>query len=275
MNTKLDRLGSDKILAKITGLARLLAAGLWLTLWLVNLASVNTCTPPNLNTRYVSIMASSTWALSQISKILPLDNESLQEILDYSSTLSKEVAAEHLKNLLGDSQNALDFINAFNSHREPQATTSSPPPAPVETKGKPRKKKANFNKLPPPRQPDNYGNVAGRYVKKEDDYYIAASRRPRHDDGPAASSSSSSRRINEAAARELPTSTTVNKLPKAPPSASGPLISDLPNVRTSSRTAPPTAKAKVNISGGSAMHGASTVLQDLVSLSLSICPRLD
>lgn len=217
-------------------------------------------------------MVSSTWALSQISKILPLDPESLQEILNYSSTLSEEAAAVHLKDLLGDSQNALDFINAFNSHREPQATASSPSPAPVETKGKPRKKKANFNKLPPPRQPENYGNVAGRYVKKEDEDYIAASR-PSRQDGPAAGSSSSSRRINEPAARELPTATTTNKppkAPKAPPSASGPLISDLPNVRASSRTAPPTAKAKVNISGGSAMHGASTILQDLVSFSISI-----
>lgn len=220
------------------------------------------------------VMASSTWALSQISKILPLDNESLQEILDYSSTLSKEVAAEHLKNLLGDSQKALDFINAFNSNREPQATTSRPSPAPVEVKGKPRKKKANFNKLPPPRQPENYGNVAGRYLKKEEEDYIAVSRRPRQD-GLVTSTSSSPRRPNEPAARELHTPTTTTKPSKTPPSASGPLISDLPNVRTSSRAAPTTAKAKVNISGGSAMHGASTILQDLVSLPLSICLRSD
>lgn len=225
-------------------------------------------------------MASSTWALSQISKILPLDNQSLQEILDYSATLSREAAAEHLRNLLGDSQQALDFINAFNSHREPQATTepqataSRSSPAPVEAKGKPRKKKANFNKLPPPRQPENYGNVAGRYVKKEEEDYIAASRRPRQD-GPITSSSSSLRRPNEPAARELQTRSTTTKPPKAPPSASGPLISDLPNVRTSSRAAPTTAKAKVNISGGAAMHGASTILQDLVSLPLSIWLCLD
>lgn len=216
----------------------------------------------------IIVMASSTWALSQISKILPLDDQSLQEILDYSSTLSREAAAEHLKNLLGDSQKALDFINAFNSHREPQATTSRSSPAPVEAKGKSRKKKANFNKLPPPRQPENYGNVAGRYVKKEEEDYIAASRRPRQD-GPTTSSSSSPRRPNEPAARELQTRSTTTKPAKAPPSASGPLISDLPNVRTSSRAAPTTAKAKVNISGGSAMHGASTILQDLVSLALS------
>lgn len=210
-------------------------------------------------------MASSTWSLSQISKILPLDNKSLQEILDYTSTLSKGSAAEHLRNLLGDSQNALDFINSFNSLREPQATTSRSSPAPVETKGKIRKKKANFNKLPPPRQPENYGNVAGSYVKKEEEDYIAASRRPRQD-GPVASSSSSSRHSRERAARELPTPTTTTKSPRAPPSASGPLISDFPNVRSSGLVAPTTAKAKVNISGGSAMHGASTILQDLVSL---------
>lgn len=213
----------------------------------------------------------STWALSQIAKILPLDNESLQEILDYSSTLSKEAAAEHLKNLLGDSQKALDFINAFNSNREPQVTTSIPSPTPVEAKGKSWKKKANFNKLPPPRKPENYGNVAGRYLKKEGEDYIAASRRPRQD-GPVNSSSSSPHRPNEPAARELHTTP---KPSKAPPSASGPLISDLPNVRTSSRAAPTTAKTKVNISGGSAMHGASTILKDLVSLPLSACLHSD
>lgn len=213
-------------------------------------------------------MASSTWALGQISKILPLENQSLQEILDYSSTLSKEAAAEHLKNLLGDSQKALDFINAFNSQREPRATTSKSSPAPVEAKVKSRKKKANFNKLPPPRQAESHENVAGRYVKKEEEDYIAASRRPRQD-GPTARSSSSARLPNEPAAREIQTRSTTIKPPKAPPSASGPLISDLPNVRTSSRPAPTSAKAKVNISGGSAMHGASTILQELVSLALS------
>lgn len=56
-------------------------------------------------------------SLSQISQLLPLDEQSLQQILDYSLTLSNDDAAEHLKNLLGDSPKALEFINSFNSRR--------------------------------------------------------------------------------------------------------------------------------------------------------------
>ncbi len=210
-------------------------------------------------------MASSTWALSQISQLLPLDDQSLQEILDYISTLSKDRAADHLKNLLGDSLKALEFISSFNSRRDFRDTSPKPSTAPANSSDpqrRPRKKKNLFNKLPPPRQPENHGNTTGAYVKRREEDYIAGSRRPQQD----APFPSASLLSDKPAARQLPIPN-VTRNPKTPPSASGSLISDLPNVRTTTRTAPPATKTKVNISGGSAMHGASTTLQDLASLS--------
>lgn len=205
-------------------------------------------------------MSSSTWALSQISQLLPLDEESLQQILDYSVTLPSDAAADHLKNLLGDSPNALEFISSFNARRNDSLSSR---PAPIPSTSAPtrksRKKNAPISKLPPPRQPENHGNTSGAYSKKEEEDYMSASRRSRQN-APVSSAVA----LAEPAARQLPTpvSTTHSK---PPPSAAGPLISDLPNVRTSARTASPAAKAKVNVSGGSPMHGASTTIQDLDS----------
>lgn len=209
------------------------------------------------------------WALSQISQLLPLDEESLQQILDYTATLPNDAAAEHLKNLLGHSPKALEFISSFSArhntpvpaHPDPIPSTSAPP-------RKPGKKKAPISKLPPLRKPENHGNTSGAYSKKEEEDYMSGSRRQRQ----SAPVSSGVALSDTPAARQLPTpaSTTHSK---PPPSASGPLISDLPNVRTSSRTASPAAKAKINVSGGSPMRGASTTLQDLVTLfSPRLCP---
>lgn len=204
-------------------------------------------------------MSSSTWALAQISQLLPLDEDSLQQILAYSATLPNDAAAEHLTNLLGDSPMALEFISAFNARRtappssdpDPVRSTSAPP-------RKSRKKKAPIGKLPPPRQPENHGNTSGAYAKKEEEDYMSASHRAR----PSAPVASAVALSDAPAARQLPTATSAHAKP--PPSASGPLISDLPNVRTSARTASPAAKAKINVSGGAPMRGASTTLQDLV-----------
>ncbi|MCJ1429436.1 hypothetical protein MMC29_007350, partial [Sticta canariensis] len=166
--------------------------------------------------------------ISQISQLLPLDEQSLQQILDYSLTLSNDDAAEHLKNLLGDSPKALEFINSFNSRR------SSPVPSHPDSNQsisapprQSRKKKAPINKLPPPRQPDNYGNTSGAYSKKEEEEYMSGSRRSRQ--GAPVSGSGAFALSDTPAARQLPTpaSTTPSK---PPPAASGLLISDLPNV---------------------------------------------
>ncbi|KAL8790685.1 MAG: hypothetical protein Q9213_000533 [Squamulea squamosa] len=213
-------------------------------------------------------MPSSSWAISQISQILPLDEQSLQEILDYTSTLSKDASAEHLRNLLGTSPKALEFISSFNARREASTSQSRPStPEIPEASKPPRKKKQPLNKPFNPRQPKDYGNTDGGYQKKHDDDYMAGRSR-QHKESALANALTLSEKPD---ARQLPIQTPApsSYSSKKPPSAIGPLISDLPNVRTgsrtSSRTSSPTPKTKVNVAGGAAMHGASSTLQDLDS----------
>ncbi|KAL8706239.1 MAG: hypothetical protein Q9201_000676 [Fulgogasparrea decipioides] len=213
-------------------------------------------------------MASASWALSQISQILPLDEQSLQEILDYSSTLSKDASAEHLRNLLGTSPKALEFISAFNSRRgAPGAEPKALHPEAPEQSRKARKKKPPLNKPFNPRQPENYGDIAGGYRKQNEDDYIAGRSRQSHDAALANTLALSDK--PDAKQLPFPASASGSSSPKKPPSAIGPLISDLPNVPTksqnSSRTSSPAPKAKVNVPGGASMHGASSTLQDLNS----------
>ena len=213
-------------------------------------------------------MASSTWAISQLSQILPLDNESLQQILDYTSTLSKEAAAEHLKDILGNSPRALEFISSYNSrhHAPPAASPFPPDSSTVVPRSQPKKKsKPPLNKLPAARQIKNHGNTAGAYQKTEQDDYMAGKKKPQYQEPALANTLALSDKPD---AHQLHKTTAGPSL-KPPPSASGPLISDLPNVRTgsrtSSRTSSPAPKTTINIAGGASMHGASTTLQDLDS----------
>lgn len=206
-------------------------------------------------------MASTSWALSQLAHILPLDEQSLQEILDYTSTLSKEASAEHLRNLLGTSPKALEFISSYNSRRDAPKAVSRPstPEVSEVPKKQPRKKRQPLNKPFNPRQPEDYGNTAGGYRKHQKEPVLANTL--------ALSEKPDS--------RQLPVPVQASASSKKPPSASGPLISDLPNVRTGSRTpsrtSSPAPKTKVNVAGGASMHGASTTLQDLVRI-LCLCP---
>ncbi|KAL8907461.1 MAG: hypothetical protein Q9171_005847 [Xanthocarpia ochracea] len=213
-------------------------------------------------------MASSSWAISQLSQILPLDEQSLQEILDYTSTLSKDASADHLRNLLGTSPRALEFISSFNARREAPTNQSRPStPEVSESSKKPRKKKQPLNKPFNPRQPEDYGNISGGYRKNDDQEYMSGrSKQPKEPvlaDALALSDKPETRQFPITASVSGSSST------KKPPSAIGPLISDLPNVRTGSRTnsrnASPAPKTKVNVAGGAAMHGASSTLQDLDS----------
>ncbi|KAI4128135.1 MAG: hypothetical protein LQ338_002872 [Usnochroma carphineum] len=213
-------------------------------------------------------MASSSWALPQLSHILPLDEQSLQEILDYTSTLSKDASAEHLRNLLGTSPKALEFISSYNSRREaPKAESMPPTPEASAVSKKPRKKKQPLNKPFNSRQPDDYGNTAGGYNKRNEEDYVSGRRHQPKEPALANTLALS----DKPDARQLPLSTPASgsSSPKKPPSASGPLISDLPNVRTgsrtNSRTSSPAPKTKVNVAGGTSMHGASSTLQDLDS----------
>ncbi|KAL8764056.1 MAG: hypothetical protein Q9194_007194, partial [Teloschistes cf. exilis] len=213
-------------------------------------------------------MASSSWALTQIAQILPLDEQSLQELLDYSSSLSKDASADHLRSVLGASPKALEFISSFNSRRDVPKNESGPSASEAaEPSRRSRKKKQPLNKPFNPRRPEDYGNVAGAYQKQEEVDYMAGKAKQSKDLALANTLSLS----DKPDARQLPVPAPVSgsSSPKKPPSAIGPLISDLPNVRTksqtNSRTSSPAPKTKVNVPGGASMHGASTTLQDLDS----------
>ena len=214
-------------------------------------------------------MTSSNWAIAQISQILPLDEQSLQQLLDYTYTLDKDAAAEHLKGVLGDSPKALDFINAFNARREsPNISKTEAEASTAPRKARKKKAQVPLHSLPA-RKPEDHGNIAGAYQKKDDEDYMAASRKP-NKQTPLANTLALSERPD---ARQLPVPAPISSSSssKLPPSAAGSLISDLPNVRThthsrnSSRTGSPATKTRINVAGGSSMHGASSTIQDLDS----------
>ncbi|KAF2839802.1 zf-C2HC5-domain-containing protein [Patellaria atrata CBS 101060] len=199
-------------------------------------------------------MSLTTWALPQLSRLLPIDEESLTQIITYTDTLSKSAAAEHLKNLLGDSPPALEFITSFNSRRE-------------VPKPKPKNKSASkTNRLPNPRRPDDYGNITGGYMKKDSEDYIASASKTKKQ----ASLSHTLALESQSDAQQLPVpapaTSSRNPSSKPPPSAAGTLISDNLSSRTSSPGPKQSAsKTKVNISGGTSMQGASSIINDLDS----------
>ncbi|KAF3767119.1 hypothetical protein M406DRAFT_288095 [Cryphonectria parasitica EP155] len=241
-------------------------------------------------------------SMNQLSMLLGLPDSELKQIIDYANTLSKAEAADHFKNFLGDSPQAIEFISAFNSRRQdpkppapPPATaaaaaaaaTSSQPSSDVDavpkrTKG-PKKRKPQIH-TPAPRQVVQTGVGPGTVYKKalEDDYMPARS-------GASTPSLSNSNAASSKAPTPTPKSSTPppqKKQGKPPPSAAGSLVSDLlapnkhkpksnPPSRTSTpgpsssggnnnkNNAPPAAK--VSITGGLPMHGASGAIADLDS----------
>ncbi|ETS83427.1 hypothetical protein PFICI_05303 [Pestalotiopsis fici W106-1] len=213
-------------------------------------------------------------SVAQLSRLLPLPEEELKQVLDYAATLSKAEAVEHFGNLLGDTPDAIDFISSFNSRRqEPKAAasqsrsqshsqTQSPSHSDIDAVPKharaPKKKKANLH-TPAPRQVASLGPTPGTaYSKKniQDDYI---SRKP--------SPGTSSNAFPLPGASRPPPKSATPPPPKLPPSAAGHLISEAPRAKPKStpgsRSSTPAPKTKVNISGGTAMHGASTALSDL------------
>ncbi|ORY70409.1 C2HC5 finger protein [Pseudomassariella vexata] len=205
-------------------------------------------------------------SISQLSRLLPLPEDELKQVLDYAATLSKTEAVDHFGNLLGDSPGAVDFISSFNSRRQDpksassQATAStarqnsSPDAFPKPPRGA-KKKKAQLHTLAP-RQITNLGPAPGTAYNKKDSNDEFLARRP----SPASTSSGS-----VSPAKAPPKSATPP--PKVTRTAAGHLISDLPKPKTKSNPASqssnPGPKTKINISGGTAMHGASTALSDL------------
>ncbi|KAI0592863.1 putative zinc finger motif, C2HC5-type-domain-containing protein [Biscogniauxia sp. FL1348] len=205
----------------------------------------------------------------QLSRLLPLPDEELKQVLDYAATLSKSEAVTHFQNLLGDSPEVVDFISSFNSKRQDPkaaaaaaATATAPSSASADGVPKPgrpqkKKKKAALH-TPAPRQVADFGLTPGTAYNKKDNEDDYISRRS----SPAAGGSrgvSPAKTSTQKSATPLPT--------KLPPSAAGQLISDLskpkPKSTPGSRSSTPGPKTKVNISGGTAMHGASTALSDL------------
>ncbi|OJJ80182.1 C2HC5-type zinc finger protein [Aspergillus glaucus CBS 516.65] len=228
-----------------------------------------------------------SWGTPRLAQLLPLDEESLGEIITYSATLSKEECAEHLKNLLGDSPGAFEFIASFNSRREaqqpsePRSGESTPAAGSRNnydkggaTKKGGKKGRAPLHSTGPPRRPENYGNVTGGYRKadQEDDYMSMARSRNNNTGGDAASSLSAepaaflrpSPRESAASSRN-PSPAPKNKVP---PSASGPVISELlPNVKSKS------AKPSSSRQGGSAAAGSfknSLTTNDISDLTAAI-----
>lgn len=204
------------------------------------------------------------WAVPRLAQLLPLDEESLTQIITYSASLSKEACAENLKGLLGDSPGALEFIASFNSRREahePSAPRSEPASTTTATgpgrnnngrggatrRGGGKKGQAPLHSAGPPRRPENFGNMTGGYRKadKEEDY-MSMSRS--HAGGLSAEVDPSPR--ESAASSRNPSPAPPRQ--KAPPSASGPVISELlPNVKSKS------AKASSSRQGGSGAAGSS------------------
>ena len=216
-----------------------------------------------------------TWALPQLSKLLPLDDDSLKQIIEYAEGLPNREAADHLQNLLGKSPQALEFIASFNNRRKPKASSSSSQ-GPVSNdvaavpKAKPKKKKqAGLGKLPPPRQPENFGDTARAYVKKEEEDYMAGGTKSKASKGNAFALSDKPEAVQKpttSSGTATPKSRGVSPAPppatsKLPPSAAGQLIGDLKPSRNSS----PKPKTKVSVQGGTPMQGASTALNDLDS----------
>lgn len=207
-------------------------------------------------------------SLSQLSQLLPLPEEDLQQVLQYASTLSKSEAASHFNNLLGDSPLAVDFIASFNSHRkdpssihasssmsENVASNSDSLDAVPKAKRFQKKKKAALH-VPEARTVDGYAGPASKAYKKDQDFeYI-----------PQRASAPSS---NHASRSATPP---VQPQPKQHASSLGYLISDGPpkakaksNPGSRTSTPKPTSgnSAKISIAGGTPMAGQSTALADL------------
>ena len=226
-------------------------------------------------------MSFASWAIPQLARLLPLDDDSLKQIVSYSDTLPKAAAAEHLKDILGDGPQSLEFIASFNSRRPtPPSDRPAPPAVPQTTtdseaevpraSARPRKKKAPIH-TPSARRLEDSGDVAGGYIKKDVDDYMAgssaSSRRAGHKPLPLANTLALQSEPDAIQAPEQKGTIPPMQSSKLPPSASGSLISDLPVSRSSS---PAPAKTKINIAGGTSMRGQSTTINDLDSAIRSL-----
>ncbi|RDL30799.1 Uncharacterized protein BP5553_10144 [Venustampulla echinocandica] len=234
-------------------------------------------------------------SLAQLSNLLPLPEPELRQVLDYAGTLSKQQAADHFKDLLGESPQSIEFISSFNSRRKDLPTSSPSPSQPSTSEAspssgvpkpgrRPKKAKAPLH-TPSPRQIQDHAAQGTAYVKKNEDDYITKRPIPQ-----ATSSTSASTSNNAFALQQKPKPNVQAPTQKPPPSAAGTLISDFKSKsnnssRKASRTSSPAppSKTKINITGGTSMHGASSVINELdaaicsleVSTNSSLLPSSD
>ena len=111
-------------------------------------------------------MSLESWAQAQLGQLLPLDEDSLQQIVAYSNSQPPEAAANHLKDILGDSDLAAVFITEYASKRAAAAAPASRSQASDVAAHRPaskKKAKAQFNRLPAVRRPEDYGDTSGAY----------------------------------------------------------------------------------------------------------------
>lgn len=209
-------------------------------------------------------------SLAQLSRLLPLPDDELKQVLDYATTLSKPEAAEHFGNLLGDSPQAIEFISSFNSRRQTLAPATSATPeassannsdvpdgVPKHKRGQNKKKKAAIH-TPVARQIETAAPLPGVTYNKKDQLDDYIGKRP----SPAPSSS---------AARPPPPIKSATPPPQQQRTAAGYLISEghqkakpkSTPVTRSSTPKPSNASTKISIAGGTPMAGASTALNDL------------
>ncbi|KAF0327825.1 hypothetical protein GQ607_005034 [Colletotrichum asianum] len=211
-------------------------------------------------------------SIAQLSRLLPLPEDELKQMLDYASTLSKAEAAAHFNDLLGDSPQAVEFISSFNSRRKdtkkespPAAASNSAGPAePAPRTSGPKKKKKQPNiHTPVARKVDAFPPLAGTsYTKKdlEEDYY--GGKKPNQAGEGSGSASASFKQQPQKSATPPP---------QQQRTAGGYLISDVKakpksNPVSRSSTPKPSTKqttTKISIAGGTPMAGASTALNDL------------
>ncbi|KAK2037069.1 zf-C2HC5-domain-containing protein [Colletotrichum somersetense] len=217
-------------------------------------------------------------SLAQLSRLLPLPQEELKQVLDYATTLSKTEAAEHFNNLLGDSPQAVEFISSFNSRRQdtkpataptPAPTSSSssaPAPAPKASRGPKKKKQSNLH-TPAARRVDAAPPPGTSYNKKDqqEEYYGGKKPSQPAESSGGASSSNFKQSLKSATPPPPPPPQPQQQQQRT---AAGYLISDKVKPKSNpvsrSSTPKPTAKpTKVSIAGGTPMAGASTALNDL------------
>lgn len=232
-----------------------------------------------------------SWALPRLQRLLPIDDTSLKEIITYAATLPKQESANHLKNLLGDSAQALEFISSFNARRsnvaenpksQTTASTADETSSPGPRKRAPKKPRAPLHSTGPARVSEGYGDVSGAYTKRyEVDDYAPGGRRPVSRDHNLNS------RPQTPDFLEVPHTTTgggslaasrdaspAKKTQKLPPSAAGNLISDFgfANVRSKQVKKPAHSSSHSQPQSGAASPAktASTTTSNVSDLTAAI-----